>query len=102
MLSRERLPAAAEVPTITEDGGPALESATWMMVLAPAGVPAEITNRLSRKIADIVLAGEVKDRLIEWAIIPSGWSPDRTGRFLADEIARWAGVIKAAGVKPEL
>ncbi len=102
MLARERLPAAAEVPTIVEAGGPPLESATWMMALAPAGTSTETAKRLSQEISRIVLETDVKDRFVEMAIIPAGWTPERTSNFLSEEVVRWAGVIKQAGVTLEL
>jgi tripartite-type tricarboxylate transporter receptor subunit TctC len=101
MLSKERLEAAKEVPTMVEAGGPAIESATWMMALAPAGTPKEIVDRVSQEIARIVATPEVKERFATMGIIPGGTDPAGTGKFLADEVARWAKVIQTAGVKPE-
>jgi tripartite-type tricarboxylate transporter receptor subunit TctC len=101
MLSKERLESAKEVPTIVEAGGPPIESATWMMALAPAGTPKEIVDRLSKEVAKVVESPEVKERFATMGIIPGGYDPVRTGQFLADEVARWARVIQAAGVTAE-
>ena len=101
MLSKERLESAKEVPSIVEAGGPPIESATWMMALAPAGTPTEIVDRLSKEVAKVVESPEVKERFATMGIIPGGYDPVRTGQFLADEVARWAKVIQTAGVKAE-
>lgn len=101
MLSKERLEAAQEVPTFPEAGGPALESSTWMMALAPAGTPREIVDRLSQEAARAVETPAVKARLSSMGIIPGGYDPARTTQFLIDEVARWARVIQTAGVKAE-
>ncbi|HJQ60803.1 MAG TPA: tripartite tricarboxylate transporter substrate binding protein [Vineibacter sp.] len=101
MLSKERLEVAKEVPTMVEAGGPPIESATWMMALAPANTPRDIVDRMSKEVAKIVETAEIKERFATMGIIPGGYDPARTGQFLADEVARWAKVIETAGVKPE-
>ncbi len=101
MFSKERLEAAKDVPTIVEAGGPPIESSTWMMALAPAGTPPEIVERLSKEVARVVAMPEVKERFASMGIVPAGYDPARTGKFLADEVALWAKVIQTAGVKPE-
>lgn len=101
MFSANRLPAAPDVPTIAEGGGPALQSSTWVMFLAPAGVPSAIVNRMAAETAKAVASPDIKGRFEALGIEPVGNSPDQAAKFLADEIAKWAKVITAAGVKAE-
>jgi tripartite-type tricarboxylate transporter receptor subunit TctC len=101
MLSKTRLPSAPNVPTIVEAGGPDIEASTWMMALAPAGTPKAIVDRLSQEIAKLVTGPELKPRFESLGIIPGGYTPEDTGKFLQDEIARWKKVIETAGVKAE-
>jgi tripartite-type tricarboxylate transporter receptor subunit TctC len=71
------------------------------MFLAPAGTPAAIVNRVSAEVAKIVADPAMRDRLEQIGIDAVGTTPAETGKFLSDEIAKWAAVIQAAGVKAE-
>lgn len=101
MFANKRVPGADEVPTIVESGGPAIEASTWVMFLAPAGTPPAIVQRLSEEAAKALALPEVKERFLSLGIEPVGGTPEQTGKFLADEIAKWGKVITTAGVKPE-
>ena len=101
MFSAKRIPGAAEVPTIAEAGGPPIESSTWVMFLAPAGTSAEIVSRMSAEIAKAVSSSDIKGRFETVGIEPVGNTPQEAGKFLDDEIAKWAKVISTAGVKAE-
>ncbi len=101
MFSAKRLPSAPEVPTIAESGGPALESSTWVLFLAPAGVPRDIVARLNAEVAKAVNSPEIKAKFEALGIEPVGNSPEAAAKFLDDEIAKWAKVIGTAGVKAE-
>ncbi len=101
MFSSKRVPGAQEVPTMAEAGGPAIESSTWLMFLAPAGTPREIVNRLSQETAKAVGAADMRARFDQLGIFPGGGTPEEAAKFLNDEIARWAKVIHTAGVKAE-
>ncbi len=101
MFSDKRLPSAPEVPTIAEAGGPKLESSTWVLFLAPANVPRDIVNRLAVETAKAVASPEIKAKFEALGIEPVGNTPERAAKFLDDEIAKWAKVIGAAGVKAE-
>ena len=101
MFSAKRLVAAPEVPTIPESGGPTLESSTWVMFLAPAGTPRDIVRRMSMETAKAVQSAEIKGRFEQLGIEPVGGAPEEAAKFLDDEIAKWAKVITAAGVKAE-
>jgi tripartite-type tricarboxylate transporter receptor subunit TctC len=101
MFSAKRVPGAQEVPTMAEAGGPAIESSTWLLFLAPAGTPREIVNRLSQETDKVLASAEIRSRFDTLGIFPGGGTPEQAAKFLADEIARWAKVIKTAGVKAD-
>ena len=101
MLSRERVPGVEEVPTIVEAGGPPIEGSSWVMFLAPAGTPKEIVDRLQGEVAKAMTDAQLRKRFAEFAVIPAGYSPADTARFLNDEIEKWGKVITTAGVKAD-
>jgi tripartite-type tricarboxylate transporter receptor subunit TctC len=101
LFAAKRSPGAPEVPTVVEAGGPPIEGSTWVLFLAPAGTPREIVNRMSSETAKIVATPEMRARFEQLGIEPVGSTPAEAGRFLDDEIAKWAKVINIAGVKPE-
>ncbi|HTO50780.1 MAG TPA: tripartite tricarboxylate transporter substrate binding protein [Burkholderiales bacterium] len=101
MFSKARTGGAPEVPTVAEAGGPPIESATWVAFLAPAGTPREIVVRVSQDTAKAVSGPELRERLVQMGIEPVGSTPEQFAQFLGDEIAKWAKVINAAGVKAE-
>lgn len=101
MFSAQRIGGASEVPTLAESGGPALESSTWVMFLAPAGTPREVINRLSAETAKAIGSADLKARFDQLGIESGGGSPEQAQKFLNDEIAKWAKVITTAGVKAE-
>ena len=101
MFSAKRLPSAPEVPTIAQSGGPALESSTWVMFLAPSGVPRDIVTRVNAEVVKAMASSDIKARFEALGIDPVGNSPEAAARFLDDEIGKWAKVIGAAGVKAE-
>ena len=101
VFSKTRIAGAPGVPTVAEAGGPAIESATWVVFLAPAATPRDIVTRVSQETAKAVNAPDLRDKLLQMGIEPIGSSPAEAASFLSDEIAKWAKVITTAGVKPE-
>ena len=101
MFSSRRIASAPEVPTLAEAGGPALEASTWVMFLAPVGVPKEIVARLSSETARALNSPDLRARFEALGLEPIGSSPEQAVKFLDDEIAKWGKVINAAGVKAE-
>ena len=97
----KRVPGAAEVPTIVEAGGPAIEGSTWVLFLAPAATPREIVARMSAETARAVNSPELKARFESLGIEGVGNNPEQATKFLDDEIVKWAKVIVTAGVKAE-
>ena len=101
VFSAKRLPGLADVPTITEAGGPAIEGSTWVLFLAPSATPRDIVNRLSAETAKAIHSPEMRARFESLGIESGGITPEQSAKFLDDEIAKWAKVIAAAGVKAE-
>jgi tripartite-type tricarboxylate transporter receptor subunit TctC len=101
MFSGQRLPAYPDVPTLAEAGGPQLESSTWVMFMAPGGTPRDIVNRLASETAKALKETDVRERLTQTGIEAVGNTPEQAKQFLDGEIAKWARVINAAGVKAE-
>ena len=101
MFSKERIQGALEVPTMAQAGGPALEASTWVMFMAPGGTHKAIVDRLAAETQKAINESDIKERFSQIGIEPGGGSPEQAGKFLADEIAKWAKVINAAGVKAE-
>ncbi len=101
LFAAKRSPGAPEVPTIVEAGGPAIEGSTWVLFLAPAGTPRDIVARLSAETAKAVNSPEIKTRFDALGIEGVGSNPEQAGKFLEEEITKWAKVIAAAGVKAE-
>ncbi len=99
VASDKRLAALPDVPTFAEQGYPGLVGSTWAAMLAPAGTPAAIVQRMSEEVARIVRSPEVSRRLEEtMGTIPEGSTPQECDAFIAAETAKWARVIRSAGV----
>jgi tripartite-type tricarboxylate transporter receptor subunit TctC len=101
VFAKQRVLGASEVPTVVEAGGPAMEGSTWVLFLAPAATPRDIVNRLSQETAKAIRSPDLKAKFEALGIESVGNTPEQAGKFLDEEIVKWAKVIKAADVKPE-
>ena len=101
MFAATRLGSAPEVPTIVEAGGPAIESATWVMFLAPAATPASVVSRIAEETRKAVTDADMTKRFEAQGIVPTAATPTDAAAYLDAEIAKWAKVITTANVKPE-
>lgn len=100
--TKARHPDFPDAPTTAEAGYPALEeTAPWVGMLAPAGTPPAIVNRLSEEMRKSLAKPETKERLKALGAITVGDTPAEYAVFLKKDYDRWARVIKAAGVKAE-
>jgi len=98
MASEKRVAVAPEIPTLIESGVPVV-GGTWVGLLAPAGTPKPVVDKLSREVAVAVRRPEIKERFAQLGIEPVGNTPAEFTQFLKDEVAKWAKVIKTANVK---
>jgi tripartite-type tricarboxylate transporter receptor subunit TctC len=101
VTARERIPAASDVPTMVEQGVPDFVSGTWAGIIAPAGTPKEIVDRISAEAKKALADPDLKAKLVDQGIVAVGSTPEEYRVFVNDEIIRWRKVITDAGIKIE-
>jgi tripartite-type tricarboxylate transporter receptor subunit TctC len=99
--SAQRVPGAPEVPTLAESGFAGFEVVSWYGILAPAGTPQEIVRRLNAEINRILRLPAVRDRLAALGAEPTGGTPEQFAETIRTDTARWAQVVRAAGIRIE-
>jgi tripartite-type tricarboxylate transporter receptor subunit TctC len=97
----QRLPQLAEVPTLDQAGLNGFEAGSWYGVMAPAGTPREIVNKLQAEIVKALKAPELNQRITDLAAYVIGNTPEEFSQRIVRERTHWAKVVKAAGIKPE-
>ena len=98
---RARSSVLPDVPTVAEAGVPGYEAGIWLGLMAPAGTPRPILERLNAEVNKILALPEVKDAWAKQGAIPMGMTLDQFERFLRDEIVKWAEVVKVSGARAE-
>jgi tripartite-type tricarboxylate transporter receptor subunit TctC len=99
VTSKDRSPVAPTVPTISESGYPGFDAIAWHGILAPAGTPREIVNRLNAEIAAALQDLETRALLEKQAMQTIGNSPEAFAGFIRQDIAIWKEVAAEAGVE---
>ncbi len=94
-----RSPVLPDVPTVSEAGVPGYEAVIWLGIMAPAGTPKPIVERLNAEIRRIVNSEEVKAAWAKQGATPMGMSTEEFGQYLREDIAKWAKVVKISGAK---
>ena len=97
--SARRFSSAPEIPTVAESGMPGFETGSWQGIVAPAGTPPEIVNRLHAAITSILGTADMKDRLDKAGAEVRPMSPAQFGAFIRNERDRWAKVVKESGAR---
>jgi tripartite-type tricarboxylate transporter receptor subunit TctC len=90
-----------DVPTIAEAGVPGYEATNWWGLLAPAGTPKAIVERLDREVAAVLTSSEVQKRFLSEGAEVDHVGQAEFGKYVTAETAKWARIIKAADIKPE-
>jgi tripartite-type tricarboxylate transporter receptor subunit TctC len=102
VTSLERSKAAPDIPTIAEAGLPGYEAVQWYGLVAPAGTPREIVMKLHAAVVRALNDPEVRQRFVSGGAEPTpSASPDAYAKLIRSDLAKWAQVAKAAGIKPE-
>jgi tripartite-type tricarboxylate transporter receptor subunit TctC len=97
--SRERSAAAPDIPTMAESGYPGFEAVPWFGLVAPAGTPSAIVDKVYRETARVLARPDVRTSLGTLGLDLVGNSPAEFGALIKAEIPQWAAVIKGAGIK---
>lgn len=100
VFSKERFPAAPDIPTATEQGFPGIDSVVWFGLFAPAKTPIQYIKKINRDVAEVLRSPEARNTLLAQGAEPSTTSPEEFSQFLMSEIKKWGAVIKNAGIQP--
>jgi tripartite-type tricarboxylate transporter receptor subunit TctC len=97
----KRSPSLPEVPTVAESGYPGFDASLWLAFMAPAGTPAPVIERLHKEVVAAVASRETSEALDKAGAEPITSSPAELAAMVRDGVAKYAKIVKLAGVKPE-
>jgi len=100
VTTSKRWPALPDVPALSEFQ-PGFEANVWVGIAAPRGTPAEIIERVNRAVGTVLADARLIARFAELGGVPMPMRPEEFGALLTSEVAKWAKVVKLAGLKPE-
>ena len=101
VTSVRRSPVMPDVKTIAESGVPGFDTSTWYGMLAPAGTPRAIVDRLNAEIVRILQLPDVRERLSAEAFELPADTPDQFASIIKSEMSRWAKLVKETGARIE-
>jgi len=90
-----------DLPTVAEAGLPGYEAVGWFGLLAPVATPKAVVERISVDANKVLADAETRTRMQAVGADPSGNTPDEFARFIRDDMAKWAKLMREAGIKPE-
>ncbi len=90
-----------DVPTISESGVPGYEATIWLGIMAPKGTPKAVVDKLNEAVSKISSQPDVKQTWAKQGAVPMVMSPEAFEKYAREDIAKWAKVIKSAGIKAE-
>jgi tripartite-type tricarboxylate transporter receptor subunit TctC len=89
------------VPTMAESGVPDYEAVIWLGLLAPKGTPPAIVNRLNEEVGKMASDPQVVQAWAKQGATPMKMSPDAFSKYMQDDIAKWARIVKLSGAKAD-
>jgi tripartite-type tricarboxylate transporter receptor subunit TctC len=99
VTSDKRSPALPELPTLNEAGVKGYEARTWYALFAPAGTPPDIVSRMQQEVAKALQGKELRDMWAGLGAEAGGQTPAEMGKFVDEEVKKWAKVVKDSGAK---
>ena len=97
----KRSPSLPDVPTVAESGYPGFDASLWLAIVAPAGTPQPIVERLNKELNALVAAADTREAFDKAGTEPLTGTPADLAALIREGISKYAKIIKAAGVKPE-
>jgi tripartite-type tricarboxylate transporter receptor subunit TctC len=101
VTTAKRIPQLPDVPTMQEAGVPGYEASVWLALLAPAGTPKEVVNKLNSEIAKLMNTPDTKKALYDAGVEPTPSTPEAMADYMVKEMERWGKVVKDIGIKVE-
>jgi tripartite-type tricarboxylate transporter receptor subunit TctC len=95
---RTRAALTPNLPTVAEAGVPGYEAVIWLGLMAPAGTPKPVVDRVNAEVRKILAQPDVKDAWAKQGAVPMSMTPEEFGAFLNQDIDKWAKVVKSANM----
>ncbi|MEJ8292344.1 tripartite tricarboxylate transporter substrate binding protein [Delftia tsuruhatensis] len=99
VTSKSRLSSLPDVPTLAESGMPGFELLSWYGIWGPAGLPAEVTERLNAEIGKAVQAASLQAKFADMSFVPTQSTPAQFRQLIAEDLARIGKAVKEAGIR---
>jgi tripartite-type tricarboxylate transporter receptor subunit TctC len=97
ITTAKRSPSMPDLPTVAESGLPGYDVVTWYGMLAPAGTPKDIVNRMNAEVIKILHTPEFKQRLTDISSEPGDTTPEQFAELIKSDTAKWSKVVKESG-----
>jgi len=101
VTSEKRSPALPDVPTLAESGLPGFNTASWIGLLAPAGTPKDVVEKISRDMREVVAAADVREQFLNQGATPAGTSPEAFAALIDRDRKRYAQIIQERSITAE-
>jgi tripartite-type tricarboxylate transporter receptor subunit TctC len=101
VTSAQRSPALPDLPTMIEAGVPGYTAGSWYAVLAPAGTPASVVDRVNAELSKLVASADIRAQFEKQGLTPGGGKPADFGRLMRDDYDKWGKLIRETGIKVE-
>ncbi|MCX7144251.1 MAG: tripartite tricarboxylate transporter substrate binding protein [Proteobacteria bacterium] len=101
VTSLARSGGVPEVPTVAESGFPGFDASSWFGLVGPAGLPREIAHKIQGEVARILKDPGLREKFIQQGADPIGNTPEEFGKYMRDETAKWAKIVKASGAQAD-
>ena len=98
---KQRSTVLPDVPTVSEAGVPGYEAVIWLGIMAPAGTPKPIVDRLNAEISKATAAPELRDAWAKQGAAAMAMSAEEFARFMREDIEKWARIVRISGAKPD-
>jgi len=90
------------VPTLAESGFPGFDMVSWQALVAPAGTPRAVVDRLNAEVAKVLKTPEMKEKMTGLGTDIVANSPEQFAQYLREETAKWSKIVRDAGIKLEI
>ena len=102
VTGKDRSPVVKSVPTLAESGFPGFDMVSWQALVAPAGTPRAVVDRLNAEVAKVLKTPEIREKMTGLGTDVVANSPEQFAQYLREETAKWSKIVKDAGIKLEI